>query len=303
MVLNNEQLLLLDRFFSNSNFSTEGAVITDLDGTAVHENDGRTVIHHSVEKGLKSIHSVGRPVIINTLRFPLSVIRTFAHEWFLISNSPIPVILLNGSQLGHITHSGNNFEFEQLTSFPLLETEINDVLGSIKRLTDAGVNDFLVFYYSENWKHGEVIWTPVPDKIPYLQKKYKSASSVISTDVNTLHGHVLDKPLCMIFLLIEMPQDKLMAYQHTKRSNFITHRGVDKLYGSQQMASILSFDMTHSMGAGDSEMDTFLNGVGLSVHIGNSSLPFEGRIATLKLPGFFEFGDLLHRFAEMKHLV
>jgi hydroxymethylpyrimidine pyrophosphatase-like HAD family hydrolase len=297
MKLNAEQESLLERFFEKSSFSTKGAVITDLDGTAVHENNGRTVIHQSVELGLKQVHELGRPVIINTLRFPLSVIKTFAHDWFLLSNSPIPVILLNGSQLGYITHSENGFAFEQLVSFPLMPAEINDVIASIKRLTDARVDDFILFYYPENWKHGEIIWTPVPEKIPYLQEKYKSASSVISTDLNDLHRQLLSIPVCMIFLLIEIPQDQLMAYQHTRRSNFVTHRGVDKLFGAQQMASRLGVDLFYSIGAGDSEMDTFLNGIGLSVHISNPSLPFKGGIATLKLPGFFEFGDLLSRIA------
>ena len=27
-----------------------------------------------------------------------------------------------------------------------------------------------------------------------------------------------------------------MAYQHTKRSNFFTHKGVDKLFGARTMA-------------------------------------------------------------------
>jgi hydroxymethylpyrimidine pyrophosphatase-like HAD family hydrolase len=255
-----------------------------------------------VEKGLKELHKVGRPVVINTLRFPLSVIRTFAQEWFHMSNSPIPVILLNGSQLGYITHFENEFQFDQLASFPLIKDEINDVIASVKRLTDAGIDDFILFYYPEDWKNGEIIWTPVSEKIPYLQAKYKSASSVISTGIKELQSNLNAKPICMIFLLIDIPQDKLMAYQHSKRDNFVTHRGVDKLYGAQQMAVQLKFDLHHSIGAGDSQMDTFLNGVGLSLQIGNSNLPFEGRIATLKVPGFVEFGDLLFQFADMQHM-
>ena len=101
IMLSAEHLNRLEIFFSNSNFKKQGAVITDLDGTAVHEFKGKTIIHRDVELGLKRIYDVGRPVIINTLRFPLSVIRTFALDWYKISNNDIPVVLLNGSQLGY----------------------------------------------------------------------------------------------------------------------------------------------------------------------------------------------------------
>ena len=99
MHLDQKQLQQLDQFFNSSKFSTEGAVITDLDGTAVHERDGKTIIHDHVKYGLEKLYELGRPIVINTLRFPLSVIRTFALEWYQISNIPIPVILLNGSSL------------------------------------------------------------------------------------------------------------------------------------------------------------------------------------------------------------
>lgn len=303
MQLTNGQLVQLERFFSNSRFTTEGAVITDLDGTAVHEFQGKTVIHHSVEMGLKKMHDQGRPVVINTLRFPLSVIRTFGKEWYRISNASIPAILLNGSQLGFISKNDDSFSFEQLASFVLLPEDIAKTMESVKRLLDSGIYDFVLFYYPEDWKAGEIIWTPLAINIPYLQEKYRSASSVVSTGFNELNDMLLAKPVCMILLLIEVPSDRLMAYQHTQRNNFITRTGVDKLYGAGQMGGLLGFDLAHSIGAGDSMMDNFLEGIGLSVHVGNSNLPFKGRMATMKLPGFFEFGDLLYRFAEMQQQV
>ncbi|MEJ7680255.1 MAG: hypothetical protein WKG06_20855 [Segetibacter sp.] len=45
----------------------------------------------------------------------------------------------------------------------------------------------------------------------------------------------------MIFLLIDIPQDKLMAYQHTKKSSFFTHKDVDKLSGAEHIAHLLHF--------------------------------------------------------------
>ena len=303
MTLNQDQIARLEHFFGSSYFSTSGAVITDLDGTAVHEFEGRTVIHRSVEIGLRKIYNLGRPIVINTLRFPLSVIRTFAKDWYLISNTSIPVILLNGSQLGHITKIENEFAFEQIAAFPLSTDEIDTVLGGINRLADDQVSDIILFYYPADWKKGEIIWTPNVERIPHLQHKYRSASTVLSMGIDELAKELMKEPVCMILLLVDIPSDRLMAYQHTKRSNFFTHKGVDKLSGAQQMSEQLKFKLTQSIGAGDSDMDIFLKGVGLSVHVGNPSLPYEGISDTLRLRDFIEFGDLLYLFAEMQYAV
>ena len=104
----------------------------------------------------------------------------------------------------------------------------------------------------------------------------------------------------MIFMLIDLPQDKLMAYQHTKKNNFYTHNGVDKRYGADQIAEKLGFSMKHSIGAGDSEMDTFLAGVGQAVHVGNPFLSYEGLLPSIKLQGSSELGDLLFELAAMQ---
>ncbi|MBC7948883.1 MAG: HAD family phosphatase [Chitinophagaceae bacterium] len=303
MTLSDEQVAELQHFFGKSNFSTEGAVITDLDGTAVHEVEGRTVIHRSVEVGLKRLYDIGRPIVINTLRFPLSVIRTFAHDWYLMSNGSIPVILLNGSQLGYITKHENDFAFEQLASFPLTKDEVATVYVGIEKLVNDSIKDFILFIYPEDWTKGEIIWTPDAERIPHFQEKYKSASQVISTTIEELQKMLHSNPICMFLLLLDIPTDRLMAYQHTKRSNFITHKGVDKLFGAEQMAKQLSFKLTSSIGAGDTDMDVFLKGVGLSVHIGNPSLSYKGQSNTLRLRDFVEFGDLLFRFAEMQYAV
>ena len=298
-----EHLKRLEIFFSNSNFQKQGAVITDLDGTAVHEFNGRTIIHRDVELGLKRIYDVGRPVIINTLRFPLSVIRTFALDWYKISNNDIPVVLLNGSQLGYITKTDAEFAFKQLKAFPLTADEIKEVLIKIKHITGGDINNIILFYYPEDWEKGEVIWTPDPQRIPHLQKKYRSASTVMSMQLDDLATELLTNSVCMILLLIDIPADRLMAYQHTRRSNFVTHEGVSKLYGANKMAEFLHIDLHHSIGAGDGDMDNFLNAVGLSVHVGNSNLPFQGKADTLRLANFGEFGDLLYKFADMQQAV
>jgi hydroxymethylpyrimidine pyrophosphatase-like HAD family hydrolase len=300
MALSSDQLILLDEFLESSGFMSKGAIITDLDGTAVHEYNGSTVIHQDVEHGLKQIYEAGRPVVINTLRFPLSVIRTFGKEWYKISNCPIPVVLLNGSQLGFILKQEDGFLFEQIASFPLREEEINKVLATVERFNDV-LNDIILFYYPEDWKCGEIIWTPVKEKIPILQNKYRSASSVISTPLEQLPGLLMENPVCMILLMIEVAEDKLMAYQHTKRNNFFTREKVDKHSGSVQMASHLGFELEDSVGAGDSGMDVFLTGTGLSVHVRNRNLPFKGKTSTIQLEDFHDFGALLRHLVNKQH--
>ncbi len=276
MALTEAQQIQVQHFFNQSDFAGCGGVITDLDGTAIHEYKGKYSIPQSVELGLQKIHALGRPVVINTLRFPLSVIRTFGKEWYQISNSPIPTVLMNGSQLGYIVQSETgDLAYEEITAFPLLKEEIKKTLKIVQGFIADGINDLLVFFYPRNWQKGEIIWTPLEKKIPFVQQKYLSASSVISGNTDILAAELLKEEICMIFLLIDIPEDKLMAYQHTKRSNFFTHEGVDKNFGAAQIADQLQFQLVHSLGAGDSEMDTFLSSVGLAVHVSNPYLSFQ----------------------------
>jgi hydroxymethylpyrimidine pyrophosphatase-like HAD family hydrolase len=299
MNLSAEQLVKVEEFLEISDFVSKGAVITDLDGTAVHEVNGMTIIHTDVEAGLKLIYDAGRPVVINTLRFPLSVIRTFGREWYKISNAPIPVVLLNGSQLGYIVKYEDNFAFEQIAAFPMRDVEINKVLTTIERFNDV-LDNVVLFYYPQDWKKGEMIWTANKEKISLLQEKYRSASTVFSTPVEELSRILLNESICMILLLIDVPGDRLMAYQHTERNNFFTREKVDKLYGSVHMARHLGFNLEDAIGAGDSGMDVFLAGTGLSVHVRNAELPFKGKVSTISVPDFHDFGYLLRLLVE-KH--
>jgi hypothetical protein len=138
-------------------------------------------------------------------------------EWtgIRISHTPIPVVLLNGSQLGFIAKMDDEFIFEQLVSFPLMKEEINEVLNKVKKFTKEDISNIILFYYPENWEKGEVIWTPDPSRIPHLQQKYPSASTVFSVQLTDLEKELLASPVCMILLLADIPGDRLMAYQHT----------------------------------------------------------------------------------------
>src|SRR5688500_6836058 len=233
MALTNEIETKLRQFIERSSFASSGGVITDLDGTAVHEFKGKIAIPKEVELGLMRHYERGRPLILNSLRFPLSVIRTFGQDWYRLSNAPIPTITLNGSLMGYVKKTEEaELVFEEAAAFPLTNDEILEALKGVKGLIDGGIKNVLVFYYPRDWRIGEVIWTPVPENVEHVKEKYRSASAVTAVEFPKLQEQMLAEEICMIFLLIDAPEDQLMAYQHTKRSNFITHKGVDKLFGA-----------------------------------------------------------------------
>lgn len=297
--LDEEVIGTLTRFVDGSGFAQTGAVITDLDGTALHEDQGRIYIPEVVELGFRRLHDRGRPFVLNSLRFPLSVLRTFGRDWYGISNSPIPTVTLNGSLLGHVVQdSEGQMSFEEMDAFPLSAEEIDRTVDTVERLLADGVREVLLFYYPRDWRAGEVIWTPVPERVLSVKEKYVSASSVTAVEPARLREVLHAEDICMMLLLLDLPQDRLMAYQHTQRSSFVTRAGVDKLFGAQRIAELLRFDLSASVGAGDTEMDRFLSGVGLAVLVGSIPLEFRGALATLSIRNSLELGELLFELAE-----
>jgi hydroxymethylpyrimidine pyrophosphatase-like HAD family hydrolase len=289
-------------FVQASRFAHEGAIVTDLDGTAVHEFEGRIVIPDAVSHGLKHLRDHGRPVILNSLRFPLNVIRTFGREWYAITNAPLPLVSLNGGLMGSLveTHEGE-ITFEEIHAFPLTAVEIDELLVGVRGLVEGGISDLLLFYYPRDWTQGELIWTPTSENVEEVQAKYLSASRVSSTSVEALKDELHAQDICMIFLLINAEADRLMAYQHAKRSSFVTHEGIDKLSGLKALAGCLGLDLAHAVGAGDTPMDTFLKGVGLAVHVGDLDLEYKGLSGTVKVRDSLELGGLLTRLAALLH--
>jgi len=294
----------LRHFLQKTSFASHGGIVTDLDGTVVHEDRGRIFIPPSVELALKELYDFGRPLILNSLRFPLSVLRTFGADWHRISNAPIPAVTLNGSLLGFVTKTEKNeLAFEEIAAYPLGVEEIDEVLRGVGELLEGGIKDVLVFYYPRDWREGEIIWTPLPERVLHVKDKYTSASSVTAVEFAKLRDQMLAQDVCMIFLLIDAPQDKLMAYQHARQSNFFTRKGVDKLFGAQVIAEKLGIDLTHSVGAGDTGMDVFLKGVGLALLVGNDNLEYRGLQQTINLKDSFELGEFLFRFVEIQREV
>ena len=227
----------LQAFLEASRFTHEGAVVTDLDGTAVHDSEGRVVIPEAISHSLKRLRDHGRPVILNSLRFLLNVIRTFGREWYAISNAPLPLVSLNGGISGHLVESWEGeVTFEEIRAFSLVAAEINEVLVGEQGLVNGGINDLVLFYYPREWIQVELIWTPAPHKVAGVKAKYLSATYVMSSPVETLKTALHAQDICMIFLLIDAEEDRLMAYQHAKRFNFVTHEGIDKLSGLAALA-------------------------------------------------------------------
>jgi hydroxymethylpyrimidine pyrophosphatase-like HAD family hydrolase len=301
MALSGEVELALAEFVRRSRFTEHGGVITDIDGTAVIEEQGRIIIPKPVEFGLKALYDRGRPVVLNSLRFPLSVMRSFGKEWMAISGAPVPVVSMNGSQTGYVQLDENGeLCFEELDAFPLENNEIDAVITGVEALLDDNIRDVLLFFYPRDWRMGEIIWTPVAEKVLHVKEKYRSASAVTAVELPKLEEQLHAEDICMIFLLIERPADDLMAYQHSKPSSFFTRKGVDKLSGARSIAERLGFDLVESVGCGDSPMDSFLDGVGLAVQVGNLDLTFRGLHQTIQVNTIPDLGDVLFRLAGLQ---
>jgi hypothetical protein len=293
-------MLQLRRFLGESDFNQRGGIISDLDGTAVHEDQGRIVIPEEVELGLARLVELGRPLILNTLRFPLSVLRTFGRDWYGISKAPLPTITLNGSLLGRIVESAGELVFEETACFAMGQPDIDRAASAVERLLDEGIRDVLLFYYPRDWRMGELIWTPVAANVIPVKEKFVSASGVTAVEFKRLRQQLSKEEICMIFLTIDTPEERLMAYQHSKRSQFFARAGVDKLSGARVMASHLDVDLLSSLGAGDTDMDRFLSGTGCAVIVGNDDLAYRGVRETIRVRDSRAFGDLLHRLAELQ---
>ncbi len=67
MALSLEVEEALRNFLRQSDFTETGAVVTDLDGTAVSEETGRIYIPPPVKFGLKALYEAGFPVVKSAL--------------------------------------------------------------------------------------------------------------------------------------------------------------------------------------------------------------------------------------------
>jgi hydroxymethylpyrimidine pyrophosphatase-like HAD family hydrolase len=290
-------------FHHQSDFARKGGVITDLDGTALHEEAGRLSVDLSVEAGLKALSEMGRPIVINTLRFPLNVIKTFGRAWSEITDEPIPLVSLNGAVLGRLTPVGeHDVEFTELEAAPLTPGEIDGVMSSLDSMLAGGLTNLLVFHYPCDWRLGELIWTPHGERIDDIADKYRSASEVFDGGIESIAKCLRTHGACMLSILADAPGDQLMAYQHGNPNRFVTHEGIDKLSGARLAADRLGFELDHSVGAGDTRMDNFLSGCGLALHLGARDLPFQGLVDTIRLPDAGAMGTVLFELSGLQIL-
>jgi hydroxymethylpyrimidine pyrophosphatase-like HAD family hydrolase len=302
MRLPDEIVARIRRFYDRSEFSTRGGIVTDLDGTAVHEAEGRLTVAETVAQGLRIHADMGRPVVLNTLRFPLNVIRTFGRVWSSITADPIPLVSLNGSVVGLLrpTDEGET-TFDEIARFTLPPAMIEEMIGGVRALCHEGIDDIVVFHYAPDWTHGETVWTPHQDRVQSLQAKFVSASRVIASAIEGLREMLLSQGACMLSLLVDIPADRRMAYQHANPNRFLTATGVDKLSGAREAAARFGFDLDQSVGAGDTPMDRFLAGVGLALHVGQRELEDRGRLETVRLRDPIELGAALFTLAGLEH--
>jgi hydroxymethylpyrimidine pyrophosphatase-like HAD family hydrolase len=283
--------------FALSTGASKSFLALDLDGTALLEDHGKVFISSSVEKGVKAIYDLKLPVILNTLRFPLSVISTIGEAWCQLADVPILTVLLNGSLLGHIQPQGGELVYQELAAYCMTPAEIAVITGGVEQLVKAKIDEVLLFFYPRNWREGETLWVPNPKKIPEMRKKFVSASRVISGPVSALSRELLSREICMTSLFIDRPEDTLMAYQHGRRSSFFTGKGVSKASGLREMAARLKLEPAHALGAGDTEMDTFLSEVGFAVIVGEGKLKFKGRSETVRVSTPLKLGELIMNYA------
>jgi len=285
--------------FVNGCDCKKAALALDLDGTTLIEDRGKIIISSSVEKGVKAFHDLGWPVLVNTLRFPLSVMTTVGDAWYNIANVPILTCLLNGSVLGYIKPSESSLIYEELEAFPMAATELDLMFKGIEELLANGIDEILLFYYTRDWKSGETLWTPKADRVESLKRKFVSASQVISTPIQELRSQLKSLPVCMASIFVDRPEDKLMAYQHSKRNSFFTAKGVDKAFGLRKLAERFGLSLKDSIGAGDTEMDSFLGETGLALIVGAGHVPYTGRADTVRLGNPNELGDVLNALANL----
>lgn len=301
MPLSPELSAQLRQFYLTSAFIERGGIITDLDGTAVHERDGTVFIAESVTRGLKALVELGRPVVINTLRFPLNVIRTFGRAWSAFTAEPVLLVSLNGGMLGFLTPTeAGETTFDEVAAFPIADAQIDETVDAFAALVKDGIDNLVLFHYARDWRRGETIWTSRPERIAGLEAKYRSASTVRSSSLEELRDSLHREGAIMLSVVADIPDDRRMAYQHANPNRFVSATGVDKLFGAQEAARFLGFDLESSIGCGDTPMDSFLAGVGLAMHVGPMHLEFRGTTDTVRVRDPSELGDALYDLAGME---
>ncbi|QMU27098.1 HAD hydrolase family protein [Adhaeribacter radiodurans] len=298
MALTEEQKKLIQNFISQPTFRQHGGLLTDLDGTIVLQRNGKFIIPLEVQTGLNKLYQRNCPIILNTIRFPLSIIKTFAAVLYPLAQKPIPVISLNGSQWGYISLGENQeYRFTEAGAQPLKQADIQSCLANIQLLVQQQVPDIAVFYYPRDWTKGEIIWTSVETQVGEIAQSYPSASHVYSSSLAILENHLKAEDISMIFLLVK--KDHLAGtFLQRNFQDFYTSTGVNKLTGAHAFVNQLGRTLKQFIGAGDTPMDVFLQETGAVIKVGNLPLDFECSGPLLPIETVPEMGEVFTQIAE-----
>ena len=290
MPLTKQQKQQISDFSDTLDFTQRGGLMTDLDGTVIQQKDGRYFMPEPVKLGLADMYNTHCPVIINSMRFPLSVIKTFAEDWYTISKASVPLVSLNGSQTGFIhKEKKTGFTFEETAAFPLKEKDLKVFVSDLDNVLKDGGNP-VVFYYPRDWTKGEIIWTPDKGLVKEMKERYRSASHVYGGNTEKLYEDLSAEDISMIFLLPGEDQDNSARFTGFK--DFYSHTNVDKLYGAKKMIAQLGRKIDHFIGAGDTPMDVFLKEVGLVLKVGMLNLNFDCKSTVLQIDQLDEIGEV-----------
>ncbi|MBU6231031.1 HAD hydrolase family protein [Patescibacteria group bacterium] len=303
MSLSKEQIEKIAGFAAGSAFASEGAVVIDLDGTALSEENGRVFVSESVERGVAELIDLKRPLVFNSLRYPKAALRV-APAWLEITKAKIPAVLLNGSQIGYLDWNGSQAGFIETSAHPISPGHLLEIIEGIRELRsgDRIREDFAFMFYPRDWSKGELVWVPEAHKIHALREKYSAASDVFTSSLSELEAMLTAEEICMAFLTINATKDELKMYQHSEPSRFFTETGFDKASGLAESAEMLGFLSAESVGAGDTEMDGFLSSVGLAVKVKSrrartERIPFTGLRETVDVSDPIELGELFTALA------
>jgi len=316
MSLTPDQYAMLERFAKRPRMM-KSAWFLDLDGVALVEEHGNVFVSREVEQGIRDLDAQGWSVIINSARFPLSIIKSIASAWLSIYEADIPAVLLNGALIGSFKKQEDEVVFEEVAAFPLTRDEIEKLVLGIQEALGAsisgGARDLAFFFYPRDWRKGEIVWVPEGTHIDSVRHKYRNASEIVSWSFSELRERMFEANICMAAQLIEKESDAsteqepdaLQSFQIRNPWDFFMTDGINKAAGSAIIAEKLKVCLADSAGAGDSKMDTFLAKVGLAVRVGHGKdmdqvkkeIPFWGIHETLDVDGPPDLGEAMRSLA------
>lgn len=292
----------LERFVGSSDIR-KGAWFIDLDGVIFNQDKrGKITVSKEAEGGIRDMLAMGCPVIINSLRFPVSLIKSVAASWLLMFEKEIPAVLLKGSLIGRFVKRAGAIIFEEKIAYPLKEKEIDEIVNGVADSLESHLVDrphiLGVYFYPRDWRTGEIVWVPEGTRITKsVRDKFVNASEVFTCNIDELRMRIKKAGPCMVATLV----DKYRTDESRSPMDFYTTKDVDKASGTHKIAEMLGISLTDSAAAGDSLMDIFLNEVGLAVCVqsGKEKLEFKGTNETLVVASSAELGEVMSSLARL----